>query len=101
MIFVIALIAVMAAVSVYAWYTVAPNVEKVPMHWSLSGKANRLAPRWIAFGFIPVLAAAVMILMAASRAVGTTHIALSGGIFLACQLLHIALTRRWFTATRR
>lgn len=101
MILAIGTLIVMGILAAYANRTVAPNVAKLPMQWSLKGKANWTAPRAIAFAFIPVLAAVVLVAILLSDRTRNTDIALMSGVFLACQLLHITLTQRWFTTSRR
>jgi hypothetical protein len=92
---------VMGVLAAYANRTIAPDVAKVPMQWSLTGKVNWTAPRVIAFAFIPVLAAVVLSAILLGSRAQNADIALMGGVFLACQLLHITLTQRWFIASRR
>jgi uncharacterized membrane protein len=87
----------MVIVAIYAYRRVAPGTDAIPMHWSLNGKVTWTAPRPIAFAFIPALAAAVMVLLAASGHADTRQGVFLAGAFLACELLHIALTQRWFT----
>lgn len=87
----------MVIVAIYAYRRVAPGIDAIPMHWSLNGKVTWTAPRPIAFAFIPALAAAVMILLAATGHADTRQGIFIGSAFLACELLHIALTQRWFT----
>ncbi|MBB3389215.1 putative MAPEG superfamily protein [Rhizobium sp. BK275] len=101
MILAIGTLIVMGILAAYANRTVAPNVAKLPMQWSLKGKVNWTAPRAIAFAFIPVLAAVVLVAILLGDRARNTNIALMSGIFLACQLLHITLTQRWFTTSRR
>ena len=101
MIIAIGAVILMGVLAAYANRTVAPDVAKLPMQWSLTGKVNWTAPRAIAFAFIPVLAAVVLAAILLSDRARNTDIALMSGVFLACQLLHITLTQRWFTTSRR
>ena len=101
MILAIGTIIVMGALAAYANRTVAPGMAKLPMQWSLKGSVNWTAPRTIAFAFFPGLAAIIMAAILLSHQVRNADIALMGGVFLACQLLHITLTHRWFNASRR
>ncbi|MBB3313159.1 hypothetical protein FHT78_004947 [Rhizobium sp. BK196] len=101
MILAIGIVTVMGVLAVYANRTVAPGVAKLPMQWSLKREVSWTAPRAIAFALIPVLAAGVLAALVQSNQVRNTDIAWMGGVFLACQLLHITLTHRWFNASRR
>lgn len=101
MILAIGTIIVMGVLAAYANRTVAPGVAKLQMQWSLKGSVNWTAPRTIAFAFIPGLAAIIMAAILLSDQVRNADIALMGGVLLACQLLHITLTQRWFNASRR
>ncbi len=93
-------IVVMGVLALYANRVIAPGVAKIPMQWSLRSRVNWTAPRVIAFAFIPVLAAIVMIGILLAGGAQTSDIAIISGVFLSCQLLHIAKTQRWFTASR-
>lgn len=86
----------MVIVAVYAYRRVAPGIDAIPMHWSLGGKVTWTAPRPIAFASIPVLATAIMILLAATGHADTRQGVFIGSVLLACELLHIALIQRWF-----
>ncbi len=101
MIIAIGTVILMGVLAAYANRTIAPDVAKLPMHWSLTGKVNWAAPRAIAFAFIPVLAAVVLAAILPSGRAGNADITLICGVFLACQLLHITLTKRWFITSRR
>ena len=92
---------IMIIIGAYAYSSVAPGVASIPMQWSLKREVSWTAPRAIAFAFIPVLAAGVLAALVQSNQVRNTDIAWMGGVFLACQLLHITLTHRWFNASRR
>ncbi|MBB4168188.1 hypothetical protein [Rhizobium sp. BK538] len=84
----------MVAGVVYAYCRIAPDNGSIPMQWSLSGNVNWSAPRLLAFAFVPILAFAVVLLLASSAIFAPSALSLAGGIFLACQLLHVLLVDR-------
>lgn len=90
----------MVAVAIYARQRIAPDSGSIPMQWSLSGNVNWSAPRLLAFAFIPILALAAMLLLASSATIDPSALGLPGGIFLACQILHVLLVDRWSKAKR-
>jgi hypothetical protein len=83
------------ALAGFAYARIAPDSRAVPMQWSLSGKVNWAAPRALAFASIPMLAIALMTVLAATRAGHGRNIGLVGILLFASQAMHIALVSRW------
>ncbi|MCS0458173.1 MULTISPECIES: hypothetical protein [Rhizobium] len=87
----------MVAVAIYAHRKIAPDSGSIPMRWSLTVNGNWSAPRLLAFTFIPILALAAM---PSSGTIDPSALGLAGGIFLACQILHVLPVDRWSKAKR-
>lgn len=94
------ILALAAIVALAAWpyRSVAPGAGKIPMQWSFRGKVNWSARRLMAFGFVPALDAAILILLIASGMAGGNELAFTGCLLFGCQIVHIALVRRRFAA---
>lgn len=84
------LISLMAALSLAAARRL--TAPRLPMQWGLRGQVNWTAPRRLALGFTPALAAAVVGLAWWGDAAAPLG-AIAGG-FLAAHLLHLGLLLR-------
>ena len=86
----------MIIIAIYAYYAVAPGAASIPMQWSVSGAVNLSWPRVAAFGAIPLIAALTLVTLDLAGVASADILVLVGLLFLVVQLLHIALTHRWF-----
>jgi hypothetical protein len=86
----------MIIIAAFAYRAVAPGVASIPMQWSASGAVNSSWPRAAAFGAIPLIAALTLVILDVAGVASADILVLVGLLFLVVQLLHIALTHRWF-----
>ncbi|KQV32313.1 hypothetical protein ASC97_01580 [Rhizobium sp. Root1203] len=95
MILLACIVPAMLALAGFAYARIAPDRRAVPMQWSLSGNVNWSAPRALAFASIPMLAIALMAVLAVTGAGHARDIGIVGMLLFACQAMHIGLVSRW------
>jgi hypothetical protein len=96
MLTVIASALAMTIVAVYAYLAVAPGAASIPMQWSVSGAVNRAWPRAAAFAAIPAIGIVALIVLDVASITEPVVLILVAMLFVVVQLLHIAMTRKWF-----
>ncbi len=91
-------LALLVAASLYADRHL-PSADRLPMRWGLTGKVLRMAPRWIALGFTPVLAACMFIALAVVASgvdgAGDRVVRILAPAFLLAHGLHLWLIHRY------
>jgi len=90
----------MILIAAYAYINVAPGVAAIPMQWSPSGQVNYSWPRLTAFAALPIIGIVALVLLNAFAVAPPDVMVVIAVLFVVIQLLHIALTRRWFAKTR-
>lgn len=101
----ILVVAALCAMSVAFARRVEPGV-KLPMQWGFDRRPTWYAPRAVALGFTPVLAALIMTPLAvgfawtdaADAAAPIGILGLIGAAFVVAHVLHLGLLNRWLRA---
>ncbi len=94
----IASLAFMVALSVYAYFHVAPGQENLPMQWSLSGRPGWQASRLMALSLTPLVLGGLMAVVLSAADVDpneqATVITAMAGVGPCVHALHIFLIAR-------
>ncbi|MGG7516416.1 hypothetical protein ACQ3G6_00845 [Allorhizobium undicola] len=89
---------VMVALSIHAYFRLAPRQKLLPMQWTFTGKVAWRAPRLTALSFVPLLVAALLVFVATLpqyASLADSPLEMVAGIGLAVHVLHLAIL--WLT----